>query len=97
VAAAKAFLKQHLQQQPQQGATAGEEAPPHKKKKKESKKHRKSSDSEAEDDGGGVNRLPPGVLPIEADSYYEKSAEFTAWLLQSKGVYFNGKAVGQET
>ena len=97
VAAAKAFLKQHLQQQ--HGA-AGAEDPPSKKRKKDSKKHSKRSKhsgsaSESESDGGDGHRLPSGVQAIKSDDYFVKSAEFTAWLLEKKGVYFNGEAGGR--
>jgi hypothetical protein len=34
---------------------------------------------------------PPGVRDLTADDYFEKSSEFTAWLLEEEHKYFNGE------
>lgn len=75
LAAAKAFLEQHLQQA----------APGAKQDSKRSSKAAKQPPAEKP-----AGQLPPGVALLTADDYFARSAEFTAWLQELQHVYFNG-------
>jgi hypothetical protein len=90
LAAAKAFLEQHLQQ------TAGGAG---------SSTAAAALAAAAAAGGGGSSRpsgsskrekpageLPPDVDPITVDEdYFARAAEFTAWLQETKHLYFNGE------
>jgi hypothetical protein len=86
LAAAKAFLQQHLASNP---APAGGPQPPSSlpaadDRSSKPSKHKSSSSSRSV--------KPPGVPDLTADDYFEKSSEFTAWLLEQEHKYFNGEA-----
>jgi hypothetical protein len=90
LAAAKAFLEQHLKQ------TAGEAGG----------STVAALAAAAAAGGGGSSRpsgsksrekpageLPADVDPITMDDYFERSSEFTAWLQETRHQYFNGMYV----
>lgn len=94
LAAAKAFLEQHLQQ------TAGGAG-------SSTAAAALAAAAAAGGGGGGSSRpsgsskrekpageLPPDVDPITVDEdYFARAAEFTAWLQETKHLYFNGNGV----
>jgi hypothetical protein len=91
LAAAKAFLEQHLQQTDGGGSSAaalaaaaaagggGSSKGPGSSKGRVKEKH--------------VGELPADVDPITADDYFERSVEFTAWLQETRHQYFNGENI----
>lgn len=84
LAAAKAFLEQHLK------GAAGDSSAATAADRISSKGREKSSSQLKEQPAGS---LPPGTPALSQDDYFEKSAEFTAWLQETKHQYFNGKQV----
>jgi hypothetical protein len=81
--AAKAFLEQHLKQAAGGDAAAGAAAAAGSKER--------SKDRSKEKKEKVAGSLPPGVPLLTADDYFERAAEFTAWLQEIKHQYFNGE------
>lgn len=84
LAAAKAFLEQHLKQGANDPAAPAAAQAAHRKDKGKS-----SSKGSAQEKAAGS--LPTGTSQLTEEDYFEKSAEFTAWLQESKHQYFNGE------
>jgi hypothetical protein len=96
LAAAKAFLEQHLKATATGDAAAGGSSAA------------ALAAAAAAAGGGGLGRLkgssgkksrekekpagqlPEDVMPISMDDYFERSSEFTAWLQETRHQYFNG-------
>ncbi|WIA28710.1 hypothetical protein OEZ86_011246 [Tetradesmus obliquus] len=79
--AAKAFLEQHLKQAGGgDTAAAAAAAGGSKDRDKERSKEKKEK---------AAGSLPPGVPLLTPDDYFERAAEFTAWLQEIKHQYFN--------
>lgn len=86
VAAAKAFLEQHLKQAAATPPVAAAALAAAGKAKDKGKSSGKGSEQEKP-----AGSLPAGTPLLTRDDYFEKSAEFTAWLQEVKHQYFNGR------
>eukprot|EP00775_Hariotina_reticulata_P004090 gene4090-4337_t len=89
IAAAKAVLEQHLRQTADAEGPIGNSKPTAALVATDvaaaggSRRDRKKSREKP------AGHLPAGTLPLTADDYFERSGEFTAWLQEVKGTYFN--------
>jgi hypothetical protein len=90
LAAAKAFLEQHLQQTDGGGSSAAALAAAAAAGGGSSKGAGSSKGRVKEKHAG---ELPADVDPITADDYFERSVEFTAWLQETRHQYFNGESI----
>lgn len=84
LAAAKAFLEQHLKQTAGDGSLAAAAAAGGAGGSSKSKHSKEKPAGE----------LPPDVDPITVNDYFERSSEFTAWLQETRHQYFNGERGG---
>jgi hypothetical protein len=93
--AAKAFLEQHLKQAGSSdaagaAAAAAVVAAAAGGSKDRDKDRNKDRSKEKKEKVAGS--LPPGVPLLTPEDYFERAAEFTAWLQEIKHQYFNGEA-----
>lgn len=88
LAAAKAFLEQHLASTAGGAAAAGGTALAAAAGGGGSKSGGSSSSKSREKPAG---ELPADVDPLTVDDYFERAAEFTAWLQETRHQYFNGR------
>jgi hypothetical protein len=92
--AAKAFLEQHLKQAgggDAAGAAAAAAVVAAAAGGSKDRDKDRSKDRSKEKKEKVAGSLPAGLPLLTPDDYFERAAEFTAWLQEIKHQYFNGK------
>lgn len=89
IAAAKAVLEQHLRQTADARGPSGATLPTAALVAANVAAAGDSSKKKSREKPAG--HLPSNILPLTDADYYERSGEFTAWLQEVKGTYFNGR------
>jgi hypothetical protein len=95
LAAAKAFLEQHLKATATGDAAAGGSSAAALAAAAAAGggglgSSKGSSGKKSREKEKPAGQLPEDVMPITMDDYFERSSEFTAWLQETRHQYFNG-------
>jgi hypothetical protein len=96
--AAKAFLEQHLKQaggSDAAGAAAAAAVVAAAAGGSKDRDKDRSKDRSKEKKEKVAGSLPAGLPLLTPDDYFERAAEFTAWLQEIKHQYFNGEVLKQ--